>query len=322
MTCPGCGRSREPVAAECAFCGIVFAKSDRRTEHPLAPRPAPLPLRPKRRMPIQLVLVGVFVGAIGLLLVARWFVSGEPGQAPESAQAASTPSLEPAPEVEKDDPLEIFDPLLAEMNQTGSSYDIRFERRDVKFAYREGMRFTHPSRLPQYEKAARLSARRISEVTERDRDAMRAQQGATPYKCNVRGEWIYSAYLPQTADGVSECWARRRGNSIQGDVMIINTALGTWERYQWRPNFASWGRFNETESLRGWEYAIEKELGREAQQGDEDRGNKRIQDALSMENERHRKDALKSGIVRIYRTRLIRTAARARLEELRRSSSR
>ncbi len=320
MTCPNCKKSRDPAAEECQWCGVVFAKWKQRPQRRVVPSHAVEPTTEAAEAKGSWGKAAVIGVGFGMALTFFWvFTKEKTPETPAPEAATSRPSQgSPAPVKKVRDPLKILDPILADMNSRSASYGITFTRHDVRFAYDEGRRFLHPARLPQLEDELGLPARTVEEFSEADKDAMRAQEGNASYKCRIRDQWVYSGTLPDNADEISECWRRLRGNTVSGPVMFINNPLNTWELYQWRPDFGSWGRFSEEDSLRGWEYLIDKELGDETQARDEEKAEEAIERALNQESESVKQNHLKMALVAAFRSRLIQTAALARLEELRR----
>ncbi len=97
MKCPRCGR-RQPTAAECVGCGVVFAKlaAPGITQRP-RPAEAPTPGSPRRA-----ISVGALAGwllVIAALAVAVW---AWPGRAPTSPVSASRATPPPLPSLSPD----------------------------------------------------------------------------------------------------------------------------------------------------------------------------------------------------------------------------
>jgi hypothetical protein len=94
MQCPRCGR-RQPIAAECVGCGVVFAKL---AAPGIAPRPrpavAPPPVSPRREGSIGALAGWLLV--IAALAAAVWAWPGRAPSSPASASRATPPLPSPS----------------------------------------------------------------------------------------------------------------------------------------------------------------------------------------------------------------------------------
>lgn len=103
LECPKCGR-RVPEGAECAACGVVFAKlNPRESPKRTVPIPTAAYQASPRRSPVLSLLGLLAVVALGGFATAAWIGDGEavglePGEVQPAEVSKPAPSPEPAPQ--------------------------------------------------------------------------------------------------------------------------------------------------------------------------------------------------------------------------------
>lgn len=313
MKCPSCGAASLEGAAQCAGCGVDFAKWEKR-QLARSESPAPAPAASGGRL--DLAVIGVVVALLAGGGYKVWRYLGR-DSAERARLAAEREALKPArvaeaPPAAPAFPVELYKRLDAPVAEINGQWQGIVDPRPpetMRQAFAAGW-----SGLDNDGQRFRFAADPAKAgIIAAAPELVTPQDGANMVKCLKNGQLVYE--MGPGEEGYGPCWRRDRiGSERQGDFLVIYYGEGkpgnNWLPQKWHRAFRIWTPYTEDEVLRLYAWHLEDRYGTAAQTAAGQEAYKQ-QARISEPGAR---DELSRAVYRIYESRARYEGGMARIE--------